>query len=242
MKSKMFINFSNLSSVVAMDGTTCNTASYFDSFTIYDYKSLKIYVYGDRRVDTTSTLQTKLADKINDLSLVTSSEFKAKFQDTIRSAGMDSHYQSISLASAASYINPVLTGTVTHTVTNASVTLTGLQLSSGNGYFHAIADLGATAPSYSLIRSKQNTTRHTVPGSNTYYDGNQATLTITGLQQNTTYNVYYYASNEDLSGYGRTTDVQHLQIKTSVTVIKKFSERLGLLSAILAFVLLIFAL
>ena len=229
------------SSVVAIDGTTCTTPSYFDSFEEYDYENVIIYVYGDRRTDAIDTLQTKLADKINELSLITSSEFKAKFQDTMRSGGMDGIYQGVTLSAASSYPNPVLTGEVGYIATNETITLTGLELSSGNGYFYAIADIGSKVfPTYDYIRAKQNATKYPAPGANTHYiSPTPARLTISGLSQNTTYNIYYYASNEDLSGYGRVTDVQYLQATTLPTDDDNYSAKLSTIFTTLLIVLLI---
>ncbi len=153
---------------------------------------------------------------------------------------MDTIYQSVVLASAASYLDPEITGTVTTSSTNDTITLSNLELSSGNGYFYAIADQGSLIyPTYSLIRAKQNATKYTIPGANAHYTGTPTSLTIKGLAQNSTYHVYYYASNEDLSGYGKVIGVEHVLVTTKPTEATKYQTKIASMFGLLIMILLV---
>jgi hypothetical protein len=201
-----------------MDGTTCQKPSYIDDNSTYNYQQISLFVYGDRRTDTPSTLYTALSDAINELAVNSVSTFTGTYKEAMRAGNVLIHYISTTLKSGTQTPNPVLDDTkIQFSSDGTSLTISGFAVTSGNGYIYAIASLGGiNPPTYNLVRNKQNATKFTVPGSNVRYTGSPVNLVIKGLQQNTTYNVYYYASNEDLSQYGKVTDVRATTAKTGL--------------------------
>lgn len=216
----LFMNYFQLPNlnVVFMDGTTCQSATYIDDNSTYNYQAISLFVYGDRRTDTPSTLYTALSDAINELAVQTVSTFTGTFTEALRSGNVLINYISTTLNSATQQAEPVLDDSKIQTSSDGkSLTISGFSLTSGNGYVYAIASLGGiNPPTYNLVRAKQNATKFTVPGANVRYTGTPVSLKIKGLAQNTSYNVYYYASNEDLSQYGKVTDVKYVIAQTGL--------------------------
>ena len=219
--------------MVSRDGTTCNVESYFDDFSTYNYENVEFYVYGDRRTNIISSLGTSVTDDINSLGVPAASQFKAKFTQAIKSNGFLSNYLNTNQTTASSFATPVfVTTNVEVTATYDSLTLTNLALSTGWGYFYAIADQGVeTFPNYEEIRSKTNSSSYTVPGANVRYMGTPVDLTITGLSPSASYYIYYYASNEDLSQYGRVTAIYVKTATTSAQPVVKSGSLVNVLSS-----------
>lgn len=203
--------------VVAMDGTSCSTASTFDDFSSFNYNTVIIYVYGDRSSQFTSITSSLLNDFVTSVQTQTPSDFLTAFNQALKAASLTNLYQSITLQVGPTYPLPVIdtTSTVTAISTDTTIIITGLKLSSGEGVFYAVASTDlVNAPTPLQIQAQTDYSAATVSGANVIFSSSAVSLTLTDLTPNTTYMVYYYASNGDRTQYARVTDVAYIQSTT----------------------------
>ena len=201
-----------------MDGTTCATSSVFDSFSSFVYSNLTIYIASDRKTDTTSQTGNTLNQYISSVGNKAPSDFLNTFNQVLQTNSLTNLYQSIALRNGSTYSNPIIaaTSTVTTTITDTSITISGLQLSSGIGVFYAVAsDDALHVPNYQQIKNKRNGKGLTVSGANAFYTGSKVSLTFKNVRPSTEYIIYYYASNDDRTGYAKVTDIKYVRAKTT---------------------------
>lgn len=201
-----------------MDGTSCETSSVLDDKSSFDYKSISIYINGDRSSTFTDTVESSLIIDVQNVSSQTTSTFLTTFNQGLRGAGISTYYRSISLNTGITYNLPTFPSTsykASTTIFDTKVTLYGLELSSGPGIFYAIATTDTTTvPTQAQIRAKKNGLSVTSSGGNVLFNSASVSITLTGLKDDTDYLIYYYASNADLTQYVRVTDVMVNSVRT----------------------------
>lgn len=229
-----------------MDGTTCASSSLFDSFSSFNYSNLTIYIATDRRSDTTSQTGTTLSQYITSVGNQAPSDFLTNFNQVLQTNSLTNLYQSIALRNGSTYDNPVVssTSTVTTSVTDTTITISGLELSSGTGVFYAIAsDDILNVPNYQQIKNKLNGKGLSVPGANAFYTDSSVSLTLFNVRPSTEYIIYYYASTDDRTGYAKTTDIKYVITETEASRIAVGAPKLEIsliMSLVLGFIGLFF--
>lgn len=203
-----------------MDGTTCSVPSTFVDFTIFNYTQVSIFIQGNRRSNYNSTTRTLLTQYITSITTQTSSKFSTLFASTLHAADLKPDFQSISLQAGPIYPYPVLneSAVLRVSVTDTTATLSGLQLVSGEGVFYAIASEGPlTLPTQSQIKSGVNASNTAAVSSNVVYTSSPVALTLTNLEPETDYIVYYFANSGDRTQYALMSKVKYVQITTAPT-------------------------
>ncbi len=201
-----------------MDDTSCSQASVYDDFTSFNYQTVTIYINGDRASDFTSATSTLLDEYVTSVQDQTPSDFLTAFNTALRSASLTNYYSSITLAVGPTYSLPVIdaSSSITVTANSSTITLSGLKLSSGAGFFFAVASTDlTTAPTPAQIRASLDSSSSTVSSANVLYSSASVSLVLTDLIPSTTYNVYYYAATADRTQYARVTNVAYVQKATT---------------------------
>ena len=200
-----------------MDGTSCTEPSVFDNFAEFSYSLVTIYIHGDRASEFNSVTSVLLNQCITSVQTQTPSDFLTAFNQALRAASLTNLYQAITLQVGPTYPLPVIdtSSAITATSTDTTITVTGLKLSSGEGVFYAVAseDLIET-PTAGQIQNRLQASDTTVSGANVIYSSAEVSLTLTDLTPETTYMIYYYASNGDRTQYARVTEVGYIQSTT----------------------------
>jgi len=221
-----------------MDGTSCGTPSLFDNFEQFNYSSIVLYVYGNKRSDETSDTNLQLNQYVNVITNQIPSTFLNEFNQAFAGAGILSSFNSISLLSGQTYNPPVLdqTSVVTVRAQATSITVSGLRLTSGEGIFYGIADIdNGIIPTLAQIRIMENAENVQVSGDAAYFTKDPVTLIFTGLEPDTDYMVHFYGTNEDRTQYAATTTMSSVKTRTlgdNLIVVNLGLILIGLLSMI----------
>lgn len=211
-----------------MDGTTCAMSSPFTDFSMFDYTTIILYIYGDKRSDLQSTTGTLLNQYVSDVTTQTSSSFQSDFNEALAGAGILDLFSTITIQTAPSYNAPVMgTSKISAQSTDTVITITGLSLSSGAGVFYAIADSDSTgAPTRYQVRVMVNNDDTPVNAGGTVYTSDTVSLSIPDLIPETDYTVYFYGTNEDRTQYAPVTSLYSLQISTQAAGFMSASSRM----------------
>lgn len=205
-----------------MDGSTCLTSSVLDDKSIFDYKSISIYLNADRRSIFDSAMVANLGVAVQNVSTQTASTFLTTFNQGLRGAGLTGLYSSITLATNIAYSLPTFPSSdykASTTIFDTKVNLYGLKLSSGPGMFYAIAtDDTTVVPTQAEIKAKMNGKDITSPGGNVVFNTDPVSIKLTGLKADTDYLIYYYAATADRTQYVRVTDVMVNKVRTKPTM------------------------
>jgi len=199
-----------------MDGTSCTTPSVFDNFDSFSYTTVTIYIYGDRSSEFDSVTSTLLNQAVTSVQTQTPSDFLTAFNQALRAASLTSLYQAITLQVGPTYTLPVIdtSSVVTTTSTDTTITVNGLKLSSGEGVFYAVASTSTNLPTALQVKARLQASGTTVSGANAIFQTGEVSLTLINLTPETTYTVYYFASNADRTQYSRVTEVEYIQSTT----------------------------
>lgn len=211
-----------------MDGTTCAMSSPLSDFSMFDYSTIVLYIYGDKRSDLQSTTSSILDQFVNVITSQTTSTYLNDFNDALAGAGILDLFNTISKQAGPQYNAPVLGTTIVGAEsTDTVITLNGLSLANGNGIFYAIADGDSTgAPTRYQVRSMINNDDIQVSGGGAMYMGNPTSLVIPNLIPDTAYTVYYYGTSGDRTQYATVTNLNSLQIRTQFAGFVKASSRM----------------
>jgi len=199
-----------------MDGTTCQDPTILADTSRFDYLNLDIYVSGNKRTDEAQTAATALASWVNSINTKTPSSFRTKFLQTLDATGLTPIFLSTTVEVGPVYTSQSWKDSDPDVNVQATyVTISDIAPTS-SGYVFAIADPGTlNVPKYYQIKKSMNANNDIVPGSNAYSENGAAvSIRINGLEPLTTYQIYYYASNLDLSQYSKVTPVRVVEITT----------------------------
>ena len=185
--------------------------------------NFSIFIYSDRRSDIQSSLYAKLTSAIEIILYNKPSSFLSQWQTTLLSSSIYTSFMGISVMPILPSPLPLISNETEPIIIIYSnfILIGGLTLDSGLGIFYGICSPDdSKTPLYYQIKNKTNISGIVVPGVNTIYNGIiPVSLLFYNLTPNTSYSVYYYASSMDMSQYARVTNVQTIQVKTSIALI-----------------------